>query len=149
MPVPEKNIRQRLQTRPLDNVTPYVAKLADISLEQPVDAIMFMSSYHDFYGYLQQDKNKRIQILENLKKALKPGGEVIISDMVPEDISFDGKMHRIDKGLVLAEFIAAGYRLVAESDMLRKPTLDDHKTIGYDKERFYTDRWLIKLAPSA
>jgi len=144
-----KNIKQRLETHPLENVVPYAAKLADIELEQTLDAIMFMSSYHDFYGYLQQDKKQRIETLKALKKALKPGGKLIVSDMVPEDKVFNGKMHRIDKDLVLAEFIEAGYRLVGESEMLRKPTLDDHKTIGYDKARFYTDRWLMKLAPSS
>jgi predicted methyltransferase len=142
-----KNIEQRLADAPLANVTPYVAKLKQINIEQPVDAIMFMSSYHDFHGFLEKDKAARIKILKNLKKSLKPGGQIIISDMVEAKGEHNPKIHRIPQQLVLNEFKAAGYRLVAQSNMLRKPQLDDHSTKGYDKKRFYTDRWLMKLSP--
>jgi len=143
------NLEQRLLNEPLDNVTPYVAKLAEIVIDKPVDAIMFMSSYHDFHGYLEKDKVSRIKILKNLKKSLKARGQIIISDMVEADGEHDPKIHRIHKEIVLSEFKAAGYRLVSQSDMLRKPELDNHTTKGYDKKRFYTDRWLMKLTPAS
>lgn len=144
-----KNIESRLIESKIGNITPFVSKLVDISLDKPVDTIMFMSSYHDFYGYLEKDKNQRIEILRNLKKSLKPGGHIIVSDMVEKPGKHDPKIHRIHQQLVLDEFTAAGYEVIAQSDMLRKPMLDDHSTKGYDKKRFYTDRWLMKLAPQS
>jgi predicted methyltransferase len=81
-------------------------------------------------------------------KALKPGGIYFILDhqgrrgMTNADIE---KMHRINRDVVVKEVTAAGFRLVAEGNFLRRPG-DDHTLPIFDKKiRGHTDQYALKF----
>ena len=55
------------------------------------------------------------------------------------------KLHRIDPAVIRADFKRAGFKLEAESDMLRNPA-DDHSSLVFDKAiRGKTDRVVLKF----
>lgn len=138
-------------------------KLANVSLivspfEAPVwpanryDLALINLDYHDTYwqnpgrGIPRQDPNAW---LKRLYATIKPGGVVGVVDHVavagsdPRD-SVE-KLHRIDPAIVRADFERAGFRLEAESPLLRNPA-DDHSKLVFDKSiRGQTDRVVYRF----
>ena len=79
---------------------------------------------------------------------LKPGGTYFILDheatgpLTPEQIA---KLHRIDKATVIREVEAAGFKLAAEGNFLRRPA-DDHTAGIFDKAiQGKTDQYVLKF----
>ncbi len=110
---------------------------------QPYDAIFVGTIYHDTYNVVGHDALKLDMALFN---ALKPGGLVILTDHRTVDgagATQTDSLHRIDKATVLADFKAAGFELVADSDALANPA-DDHSKIVFDPSiRGHTDRMAL------
>jgi predicted methyltransferase len=79
---------------------------------------------------------------------MKPGAVVGVIDHIanPGDTRQTvEKLHRIDPEVVRADFQRAGFKLEAESDMLRNPE-DDHNLLVFDpKIRGKTDRFVFKF----
>jgi predicted methyltransferase len=116
------------------------------------DFALINLDYHDVYW--QNEKNKIVRMepqawLKRLYAAMKPGATVGIVDHVAKPGSDPRAsveaMHRIDPAVVRADFKRAGFRLVAESDMLRNPA-DDHMVGVFDEKiRGRTDRFVMKF----
>ena len=110
---------------------------------RPYDAIFVGTIYHDTYNVPGHDARKLDKALFD---ALKPGGLVILTDhrTAPgAGASQTESLHRIDKEVVLADFKAAGFELVADSDALANPA-DDHSKIVFDPSiRGHTDRMAL------
>lgn len=110
---------------------------------QPYDAIFVGTIYHDTYNVPGHDALKLDRALFN---ALKPGGVVILTDHKTVDgagVSQTDSLHRIDKAQVIADFKAAGFDLVTDSDALANPN-DDHSKIVFDPSiRGHTDRMAL------
>ena len=107
--------------------------------------------YHDVYWESAKNGITRMdpdQWLKSVFAAMKPGAVVGIIDHVgnPGDTRATvEKYHRIDPAVVKADFKRAGFKLEAESDMLRNPA-DDHSLNVFDpKIRGKTDRFVLKF----
>src|SRR5262249_8387236 len=109
----------------------------------PYDAIFIGTIYHDTYN---EDGHDAVAMDKALLAALKPGGLVILTDHKTVDgagSSATNTLHRIDKATVLADFKAAGFELVEDSDVLANPA-DDHLLKVFDPTiRGRTDRMAL------
>jgi predicted methyltransferase len=84
------------------------------------DLVTLMFNYHDL-GHLGVD---RAQMNAAIFRALKPGGLYIIADHAGRagtGISESGTLHRIEEAFLRREVEAAGFRFVAEGNLLRNP----------------------------
>lgn len=108
--------------------------------------------YHDVYWESAERKIPRMEPrawLKTLYAAMKPGATVGVIDHAAvagaDPRTSVEKLHRIDPAVVRADFIRAGFRLVASSDMLRNPA-DDRSLLVFDpKIRGKTDRFVFKF----
>lgn len=119
--------------------------------EDQFDVIMMGLSYHDTYwvnpdgGWLEIDRGK---LNAELYKSLKPGGVLgIVDHHAAKGASIDSvaTLHRIDRSIVVADLMAAGFVLDDESDLLRNPD-DDHSVGVFAPEiRGNTDRFVLRF----
>ena len=85
-----------------------------------LDMITFFFAYHDV-TYMPVDRAK---MNAKMFAALKPGGFLIIADHSAkqgEGITVAKTLHRIEESTLKQEIEAAGFKLVAEADVLRNP----------------------------
>ena len=128
------------------NVTPVDMKLSGPAVPQPVDMIFTAQNYHDFHlARLHLDVPT---LNKQLFSLLKPGGLFIIEDHAAVDgtgLAAPDKLHRIDEAVVKQEVEAAGFVLVAESDVLRNPA-DPRTALVFDPAiRGHTDQFVLKF----
>ena len=133
------------------NVWLRVSPMEAPDLGSGYDFMLINLDYHDVYwedakrGIVRMDPD---QWLKTVYAAMKPGAVVGIIDHAgkPGDTRETvQKLHRIDPAVVKADFKRAGFRLEAESDMLRNPA-DDHSLNVFDpKIRGRTDRFVLKF----
>ena len=99
---------------------------------EPLDLIWTAQNYHDLQFGL---KHEQILALDrSIYAALKPGGTLIVIDHVAArgaGWSVAAKLHRIEPREILADMKAAGFRLEAESRVLRNRA-DDHSLPVFD-----------------
>lgn len=101
-------------------------------LEGQLDAALFVRAVHNLARF-EKDGAFLSTALMNTKAALKPGGLVgVVQHMAPEnaaDAWADGSAGYLKKSFVIAQFEAAGFELVGESDInlnpLDQPTSED------------------------
>ena len=115
------------------------------------DFMLINLDYHDVYW--ESAKNKVVRMdpdawLKVIYASMKPGAVVGVIDHVanPGDprVTVE-KMHRIDPAVIKADFKRAGFKLEAESNMLRNPA-DDHSLLVFNKAiRGHTDRVVLKF----
>ena len=129
-------------------VTPFEALALDANA---YDFMMINLNYHDVYWESAKYGVKRMEpdaFLKTVYAAMKPGGVVGVIDHVgnPGDTRETvEKYHRIAPATVKADFERAGFKLEAESDILRNPA-DDHSLNVFDpKIRGKTDRFILKF----
>lgn len=110
---------------------------------QPYDAIFIGTIYHDTYNEPGHDS---AALLKDLASTLKPGGLIILTDHKTVDgagATQTNSLHRIEEATVLADFKAAGFELVEDSDALANPA-DDHTLKVFDPTvRGKTDRMAL------
>jgi len=134
------------------NVSTLVAPVAAMQLApKSVDSVFAHLVYHDLYWESEKYKYARVEpaaVAANWYAALKPGGTLVIVDHVGpggDTRALVEKLHRIDPATVKADMAAAGFELVAESDVLQRSD-DDHSTNVFDpKVRGKTDRFMMKF----
>ena len=115
------------------------------------DFMLINLDYHDVYW--ESAKNGVVKMdpdawLKSIYAAMKPGAVVGVIDHVanPGDTRETvQKFHRIDPATVKADFKRAGFKLEAESQMLRNPA-DDHSLLVFNPAiRGKTDRFVFKF----
>ena len=119
--------------------------------ENQFDVIMVGLAYHDTYwvnpdgGWPEIDRGK---LTAEWYNGLKPGGVLGVVDHYAEDgasIDSVANLHRIDRAIVVADLMAAGFVLDAESDLLRNED-DDHSLGVFAPEiRGNTDRFVLRF----
>lgn len=123
-----------LLLRPFDDpVPPEVTNL---------DLITFFFAYHDV-SYMQVD---RAAMNKKLFAALKPGGILVIADhsaAAGAGISVGKSLHRIEEALLRQEIGAAGFKLVAEADFLRRPA--DPRDFNVNRPTGPVDEFVLKF----
>lgn len=143
-----KEFENRVAQQNLANVSHYKKEFGEFDLDNEVDAVMIVLNYHDLYS--SAAKEKRMNILAQLKKSLKPGGILGIIDMESNAKEHNPKLHRVNQAYVKEELAEAGFELDAEAAFLRNPD-DDYAKVVFDPAvRGKTDRFVLrfkKLAP--
>jgi predicted methyltransferase len=127
------------------NVHVTLQNVADIKLPADTDLVWTSQNYHDFHLFPDLD----IATFNHaVFESLKPGGIYFILDHAAEAGSGTrdtGTLHRIDEETVKSEVIAAGFKLVGESNILRNK--DDPRTAKvFDAAiQGHTDQFMLKF----
>jgi predicted methyltransferase len=116
-----------------------------ISIPTPVDLIFTAQNYHDFHNVPDLDI---AAFNKSVFDALKPGGLYVIVDHSAQTGSGSrdtSTLHRIDVDTVRQEVAAAGFKLIASSDIL-KNAADDRTAKVFDPTvRGKTDQFILKF----
>ena len=136
----------------LPNVEILMAENNELALDaESLDAVMLVLSYHDLFNSSPEQGWPLIDIpgfLAELYKGLNPGGLVGIVDHYAEagaSTDSGNTVHRIDPAIIIADMEAAGFDLLAESDMLRNPDDDLSKSVFDPGIRGNTDRFVMRF----
>ena len=126
------------------NVEGSVQPMDAIKFDAPVDVIFMSQLYHDQIW----QKVDVAKMNKAIFDALKPGGVFFVIDHTGPGVTTVeqiDKSHRIEPSLVKAQVLAAGFRLAAESDLLRNPN-DPHTANVFDASiRGKTDQFVFKF----
>lgn len=127
------------------NVSTVVAPLTQVSFPVPLDLVWTSQNYHDLHYIPGVDM---LAFDAQVFAALKPGGIFLVLDhaAVPGSADRDAAtLHRIDPETVKKEALAAGFRLLASSDLLHNPD-DPHTAKVFDPLiRGKTDQFILKF----
>jgi predicted methyltransferase len=134
----------------LANVERLTAENNELELEpNQFDFVLLSAVYHDVYfvneaiGWSAVDGPK---LLAELFAAMKPGATLgLIDHAAPAGSPAEtgGTLHRIDPAVVERDFAAAGFVLIARSDLLRNPADDFSKGVFDPAVRGRTDRFVL------
>ncbi len=126
------------------NVEGSIQPMAEIKFDAPVDAIFMSQLYHDQVW----QKIDIAKMNASIFAALKPGGVFFVIDHVGPDVKTSeqiDKVHRIEPSLVKEQVLAAGFKLEAQSDIL-KNAADPHTANVFDPSiRGKTDQFVFKF----
>ena len=99
-----RHIEERAQKENLQNVKAVLGNEDSPQLpDDSIDAVLLLKTYHEVA--------KPVDLLRNLRAALRPGARVGIIDR-----DGNGENHGVQKKVVLQEAEQAGYRLIEEHD---------------------------------
>lgn len=138
------------------NIRPMVSDARAMQLAPgSVDMIFAHLVFHDLYFESERFKFPRLDVefmLANWYAAVKPGGTVVIVDHVGlagETREIVNAVHRIDPDTVIRDMTKAGFKLIEQSDMLRRSNDDLSKSVFDDGIRGKTDRFMMKFQKPA
>jgi predicted methyltransferase len=130
------------------NVTPIISERGTIAAPEPVDVVWTTLNYHDFKNVQLTSGDAAAATNLAAFRALKPGGIYFIADhdTAPgAGASQTSTLHRIEAATVKREVESAGFKLEAESDLLRHPA-DDHSTkVQESGIRGKTDQFMLRF----
>ena len=141
---------KRLADGRLPNVRHVVGPSDALGLgENVLDGAVIVMSYHDLY-WVDEDKpgQQKIdagQFLDQIARALKPGGVLLVVDHSAKEGTGNSAaqtLHRIDEQYAIADFRKHGLALEREIDVLRNPGDDRSKNVFDPAIRGKTDRFV-------
>jgi predicted methyltransferase len=145
-------LKDRMAGGRLTNVTQQTVDLDDMKLAPAsLDALLLVKVYHDMYWVNTNPKNPWPKVdvnavLNQLSKALKPGGVLLLIDhsaKAGHGKADAGELHRIDEAFAVQDFTAHGFKVIAKSDLLRRPD-DSRDLISYKGPALgKTDRFVL------
>lgn len=146
---------KRVAGQRLPNVEHQVAALNTLQFPPAsVDAVFLVKVYHDLYWVDTTGAWPKVDtssVLDNIARAVKPGGVVVIVDHSAKPgtgTSVASSLHRIDEAYARKDWESRGLRLVAHSDVLRKPQ-DARDQISYKPPALgNTDRFVLVFRKS-
>jgi len=146
----------RLAGNRLPNVEHQTVDLDHMNLQSgSLDAVLLIKVYHDLYWVDPQGHWPKIDVsavLTQLAQALKPGGVVLLVDHSAKPGTGSAEatpLHRIDEAFAIKDFTALGFRVIAKSDVLRKPE-DLRDQLTYKGPMVgKTDRFVLVFRKSA
>ncbi len=119
-----------------------------LNAPEKLDVVWTSENYHDFHNGPPGAPPADITAFnKSVFDALKPGGTFLIEDHAAAAgaTGVTNTLHRIDPAQVKAEVEAAGFKLVAESDVLKNPA-DTHLLPVFDASiKGHTDKLLFKF----
>jgi predicted methyltransferase len=129
------------------NVTPLDGSLIGLDLPDGLDAVITVQNYHDLH-LKPFPADTAAKVNAEVFKSLKPGGVFLVVDHYAADgsgLTASDTLHRIDIAAVKSEVEAAGFKLAAESPLLRNPA-DPRTAIVFDPGiRGKTDQFILKF----
>jgi predicted methyltransferase len=127
------------------NVSVIHASANEIVAPEKLDLVWTSQNYHDLHDSFAKPTDVAV-VNRKVFEALKPGGLYIVLDHSAEKgsgLRDTETLHRIDEEAVKQEVLAAGFKLVGESSLLRNPD-DDRKLKVFDpKIRHKTDQFIL------
>jgi predicted methyltransferase len=130
------------------NIVVTVAEPGTIPAPEPVDVVWTTLNYHDFKNIRQGESDAAAAIDAAAFRVLRPGGTYLIvdHDTAPgAGASQTSTLHRIEGALVKREVESAGFRLDAESDLLRHPADDHSVKVQETGIRGKTDQFVLRF----
>lgn len=127
------------------NVTPINASLGELDLPDGLDLVMTVQNYHDLH-LTPFPKDTATKVNAEVFKSLKPGGVYLVIDHTAAPGSGHAAaqtVHRLEASIARAEIEAAGFKLDAESPLLRNPSDDYAKNVFDPALRGKTDQWIM------
>ncbi len=105
-------LSERAKEEEITNIEPVLGTQIDPKLpEGSVDLILLVDVYHEF--------SHPHQMLQAMRKALKPGGLIALAEFREEDPAVPIKpLHKMSKKQILKEFPPNGFKLVRQFDEL-------------------------------
>jgi predicted methyltransferase len=129
------------------NVAVVHAPINKFVVPEQVDIVWTSDNYHDLHDPFFAPADLSV-INKQIFAALKHGGTFMVVDHAAPDgsgLSDTDTLHRIDEAVVKKEVEAAGFKLVAESSVLRNKG-DDRTTKVFDSAiRGKTDQFVLKF----
>jgi predicted methyltransferase len=152
----EGPLQARLESDRLRNVEHETLDLNHMNLEPgSLDAIFLIKVYHDLYWVDSEGVWPKIDtggVLDQLVRSLKPGGVLLLVDHSAKAGSGNtaaSSLHRIDESYAIKDFESRGLKVVAKSDLLRRPD-DVRDQLTYKGPMLgKTDRFVLVLRKTA
>ena len=145
-----KGLAERLAGDRLPNVTHLSGPTEALGMGEGVlDGAVIVMSYHDLYWVDEKEGWPKVdagQFLDQVVRALKPGGVLLVVDhaaLPGSGISAADSLHRIDPEAVKSDLKAAGFVLESESPLLADAA-DPHTASVFDPAiRGKTDQFVL------
>lgn len=129
------------------NVSVVRAPVNTLVAPESLDVVWTSQNYHDLKDDFFKPADTAL-VNKAVYDALKPGGLYIVLDHSAEKgsgIRDTDTLHRIDEAVVKKEVLAAGFKLVGESQVLRN-TKDTRTVKVFDPSiRGHTDQFILKF----
>jgi ubiquinone/menaquinone biosynthesis C-methylase UbiE len=105
-------LKEEAARRKITNVLPHLGAVDDIRMEAgTLDAVLMVDAYHEF--------SHPVEMLQSIRKALKPGGKVYLLEYRAEDPNVPIKaLHKMSKDQAIKEFVALGFEFVEDKPEL-------------------------------
>jgi predicted methyltransferase len=119
-----------------------------IPAPEPVDVVWTTMNYHDFKNAKVGEGDAAAAYNAAAFKALKPGGIYLISDhdaAKGAGAAATQTLHRIEGAQVIKEVEAAGFKLDAQSDLLRHPADNHSARVMESGVRGKTDQFVLRF----
>jgi predicted methyltransferase len=149
-------LQARLESNRLANVEHETLDLNRMNLAAgSLDAVLLIKVYHDLYWVDPEGVWPKVDtgaVLDQLARALKPGGVLLLVDHSAKTGSGNtaaSALHRIEEGFAIKDFEAHGLKVAGKSDVLRRPD-DARDRISYKGAALgKTDRFVLVLRKEA
>jgi predicted methyltransferase len=146
----EGPLEARLKSGRLANVEHETLDLDHMNLApESLDAVFLIKVYHDLYWVDSEGVWPKIGtrgVLDQLARALKPGGVLLLVDHSAKSGSGStaaSALHRIEERYAITDFESRGLKVVAKSDLLRRPD-DARDQVSYKGPMLgKTDRFVL------
>jgi len=146
----EGPLQARLASGRLGNVQHETLDLNYMNLApRSLDAVLLVKVYHDLYWVDSEGVWPKIDtggVLDQLARALKPGGVLLLVDHSAKPGTGNTAattLHRIDERYAIKDFESHGFKVVAKSDLLRRPD-DAREQISFRGPMLgKTDRFVV------
>ncbi len=130
------------------NVSVVTIQPGQVPVPEPVDMVWTTLNYHDFKNVRVGEGDGAAATNAAAFRALKPGGIYFIVDHQSArgtGASQTSTLHRVEDALVRREVEAAGFRLDAESPLLRHPADDHSLRVQETGIRGKTDQFVLRF----
>jgi predicted methyltransferase len=126
----------------LKNVTPIHGDLPDASLTGKADVALTALNLHDIYN--SAGEAAAVALCKGVYEDLKPGGTFIVIDHVGIAGQDNKMFHRIELSQAKDVLMKAGFKIDAESNLLKNPKDDHTKGVRDPSVAGHTDQFLIR-----
>ena len=153
-------LQARLESHRLGNVEHETLDLNHMNLAPgSLDAVFLVKVYHDLYWVDRDGSSEGLwpkidtsAVLDQLSRALKPGGVLLLVDHSAKPGSgttVASGLHRIEESYAIKDFESHGFKVAAKSDLLRRPD-DARDQVSYKGPILgKTDRFVVVFRKTA